>query len=375
MMKKIVFATLACAALPAPAQQPGVSADRILLGQAAVFTGPAAQLGIQMRNGIKSYFDFVNEKGGVHGRKLELVSEDDKYEPAVATTASQALIEKHKVFALMGYVGTPTGVAHLKVTTAAKVPLVGMFTGAEVLREPMSRYVFHVRASYYDETDKIVEQVVSTGGKKIAVFYQADAYGEAGRMGTEIALKKRGLQIHSNGTVERNTVAVEKAVETIQASQPDAVVMIGAYTACAEFIRQMKKAGSGAQFYNVSFVGSAALAKALDKEGVGVAISQVVPFPWATGVPVVKEYQALAKKAGFADYNFSAMEGFLVAKVMVEGLRRAGKNLTREGFVDTMEKMQDVDVGGFFVTYSPKSHTGSKFVDLTIIGREGKFLR
>jgi ABC-type branched-subunit amino acid transport system substrate-binding protein len=375
MMKKIVFATLACAALPAPAQQPGVSADRILLGQAAVFTGPAAQLGIQMRNGIKSYFDFVNEKGGVHGRKLELVSEDDKYEPAVATTASQALIEKHKVFALMGYVGTPTGVAHLKVTTAAKVPLVGMFTGAEVLREPMSRYVFHVRASYYDETDKIVEQVVSTGGKKIAVFYQADAYGEAGRMGTEIALKKRGLQIHSNGTVERNTVAVEKAVETIQASEPDAVVMIGAYTACAEFIRQMKKAGSGAQFYNVSFVGSAALAKALDKEGVGVAISQVVPFPWATGVPVVKEYQALAKKAGFADYNFSAMEGFLVAKVMVEGLRRAGKNLTREGFVDTMEKMQDVDVGGFFVTYSPKSHTGSKFVDLTIIGREGKFLR
>ncbi|HEV7477918.1 MAG TPA: ABC transporter substrate-binding protein [Burkholderiales bacterium] len=374
-MKKIVFATLACAALPAPAQQPGVSADRILLGQAAVFTGPAAQLGIQMRNGIKSYFDFVNEKGGVHGRKLELVSEDDKYEPAVATTASQALIEKHKVFALMGYVGTPTGVAHLKVTTAAKVPLVGMFTGAEVLREPMSRYVFHVRASYYDETDKIVEQVVSTGGKKIAVFYQADAYGEAGRMGTEIALKKRGLQIHSNGTVERNTVAVEKAVETIQASEPDAVVMVGAYTACAEFIRQMKKAGSGAQFYNVSFVGSAALAKALDKEGVGVAISQVVPFPWATGVPVVKEYQALAKKAGFADYNFSAMEGFLVAKVMVEGLRRTGKNLTREGFVDTMEKMQDVDIGGFFVTYSPKSHTGSKFVDLTIIGREGKFLR
>jgi ABC-type branched-subunit amino acid transport system substrate-binding protein len=374
-MKKLVLAILACAALPAAAQQPGVTADRILLGQAAVFTGPAAQLGIQMRNGIKSYFDFVNEKGGVHGRKLELVSEDDGYDPTKAPAASQALIEKHKVFALLGYVGTPTGVAHLKVTTVAKVPLVGMFTGAEVLREPMNRYVFHVRASYYDETDKIVEQVVSTGGRKISVFYQDDAYGEAGRKGTEIALAKRNMKIHSTGTVERNTLKVEKAVETINASAPDAVVMVGAYAACAEYIRQMKKAGSASQFYNVSFVGSKALSDALGKEGVGVAISQVVPFPWATGVPVVKEYQALAKKAGFADYNFSAMEGFLVAKVMVEGLRRTGKNLTRENFVDAMEKMQDVDVGGFFVTYSPKSHTGSKFVDLTIIGREGKFLR
>jgi len=375
MTRKTIFAVLALAAVPAAAQQPGVTADRILLGQAAVFTGPAAQLGIQMRNGVKAYIDFVNEKGGVHGRKIELVTEDDKYESSVAPTASQALIEKHKVFALLGYVGTPTGVAHLKVTTAAKVPLVGMFTGAEVLREPMNRYVFHVRASYYDETDKIVEQVVSTGGKRISVFYQADAYGEAGRMGTEIALKKRGMQIHSNGTVERNTIAVEKAVQAIHASQPDAVVMVSAYTSCAEFIRQMKKAGSGAQFYNVSFVGSKALADALGKEGVGVAISQVVPFPWGTGVPIVKEYQALAKKAGFADYNFSAIEGFLTAKVMVEGLRRTGKNLTREGFVDAMEKMQDVDVGGFFVSYSPQSHTGSKFVDLTIIGRDGKFLR
>src|SRR3954463_10781087 len=376
MIKKIVIAFGALIALPAAAQQqPGVTADKVLLGQAAVFTGPAAQLGTQMRNGIKTYFDFVNEKGGVHGRKLELVSEDDGYDPAKAPAASQALIEKHKVFALLGYVGTPTGVAHLKVTTAAKVPLVGMFTGAEVLREPLNRYVFHVRASYYDETDKIVEQVVSTGGKKIAVFYQDDAYGEAGRKGTEIALTKRTMKIHSTGTVERNTLKVEKAVESINASQPDAVVMVGAYAACAEFIRQMKKAGSGAQFYNVSFVGSKALSDALGNEGVGVAISQVVPFPWGTGVPVVKEYQALAKKANLADYNFSAMEGFLVAKVMVEGLRRAGKNLTREGFVDAMEKMQDVDVGGFFITYSPKSHTGSKFVDLTIIGRDGKFLR
>ena len=376
-MKNPAACLLAAAAFfsSAAAAEDGVTANRILLGQAAVFSGPAAQLGIQMRNGIKTYLDYVNERGGVHGRKIELVSEDDRYEPSVAPAASKKLIEEHKVFALLGYVGTPTGVAHLPVITQAKVPLVGMFTGAEALRAPLNRYVFHVRASYYDETEKIVEQVVSTGGKKIAVFYQNDAYGEAGRKGTEIALTKRSMKIHSKGTVERNTLKVENAVKAISSSEPDAVVMVGAYAACAEFIKQMKQAGSGATFYNVSFVGSKALADALGEAGSGVAISQVVPFPWERAVPVVKEYQALAAKSGFKDYNFSAMEGFLTAKVMVEGLRRAGKNPTREGLVDALERMQDVDLGGFYVSYSPKNHAGSKFVDLTIIGRNGKFLR
>ena len=353
----------------------GVFNDKVVLGQAAVFSGPAAQLGIQMRNGIKAYLDHVNAQGGIHGRKIELVTEDDRYETKVAPEASRKLIEEHRVFALLGYVGTPTGVAHLPVVNQAKVPLVGMFTGAEVLRVPFSRYIFHVRASYYDETEKIVEQIVSIGGKNIAVFYQDDAYGLAGLTGTEIAMKKRSMQISTKATVERNTIKVENAVKTIHAMKPDAVVMISAYTSIAEFVRQMKRAGSGATFYNVSFVGSKALADALGKEGVGVAISQVVPFPWGTGVPVVKEYQQLAKKAGFTDYNFSALEGFLSAKVLVEGVRRTGRNLTRERFIATMESMRDVDLGGFYVGYSPTNRAGSKFVDLTIIGRQGRFLR
>jgi ABC-type branched-subunit amino acid transport system substrate-binding protein len=353
----------------------GVAGDKILLGQAAVFSGPAAQLGIQMRNGLKAYLDHVNAQGGVHGRRIELLTEDDRYEASVAPGATKKLIEQHKVFALIGYVGTPTGVVHLPVLTQAKVPLVGMFTGAEALRVPFNRFVFHVRASYYDETEKIVEQIVSVGGRNVAVFYQDDAYGKAGLTGTEIAMKKRNLKISALGTVERNTVKVEEAVRKIHAVKPDAVVMISAYTSIAEFVRQMRKAGSGATFYNVSFVGSKALADALGKDGVGVAISQVVPFPWGRAVPVVKEYQELSAKAGFTDYNFSAMEGFLSAKVAVEGLRRAGRNLTREGYIAALERMQDVDLGGFFVSYSPTNHAGSKFVDLTIIGRGGKFLR
>src|SRR5919106_177502 len=374
---RIVFGlTAALVSMVATAQEaPGVTTNRILLGQAAVFTGPAAQLGIQMRNGVKAYFDYVNERGGVHGRKLHLVTEDDRYEQSVAPSASKKLIEEHKVFALLGYVGTPTGVAHLPVVTQAKVPLVGMFTGAEVLRVPFNRYVFHVRASYYDETEKIVEQVLSTGGRKISVFYQDDAYGEAGRKGTGVPPERRKMKIHSQGTVKRNTVEVEEAAKVIHASQPDAIVMVSAYTSIAAFVRAMQKQGSGATFYNVSFVGSKALADALGKEGIGVAISQVVPFPWGTAVPVVKEYQQLAKKAGFTDYNFSALEGYLCAKVMVEGLRRAGRNPTREGLVDALEKMNDVDLGGFWIGYSPKNRAGSKFVDLTIISRDGKFLR
>jgi ABC-type branched-subunit amino acid transport system substrate-binding protein len=376
MLRTAAVLIFIAALLPRPAgAEPGVTYDRILLGQAAVFSGPAAQLGIQMRNGIRAYFDYINAKGGVHGRKLELITEDDRYEQSVAPSASKKLIEEHRVFALLGYVGTPTGVAHLPVVTQAKVPLVGMFTGAEVLRVPFNRYVFHVRASYYDETEKIVEQVLSTGGQKIAVFYQDDAYGEAGRKGTELALERRKMKIHSTGTVERNTVRVEQAAKTIHTSQPDAVVMVSAYTSIAAFVREMQKLGSGATFYNVSFVGSKALADALGKDGVGVAISQVVPFPWGTAVPVVKEYQQLAKKAGYTDYNFSALEGFLCAKVMVEGLRRAGKSPTRDGLVEALEKMNDADLGGFYISYSPTNRAGSKFVDLTIISRDSKFLR
>ena len=374
-MTKTLILTAAAALLPGLASAQGVSSDKIVLGQAAVFSGPAAQLGIQMRNGIQSYFALVNEKGGVNGRKLELVTEDDKYEAKEAPGASKKLIEEHKVFALLGYVGTPTGTEHIKVTAPAKVPLVGMFTGAEALRVPMSRYIFHVRASYYDETEKIVEQVLSTGGKKIAVFYQNDGYGQAGLKGVEIAMTKRNMKISATGAFERNTVDVGGAVKGINAATPDAVVMIGAYKACAEFIKQMKKAGAASTFYNVSFVGAKALADELGKEGSGVAISQVVPFPWAPSIPVIKEYQQLSAKAGLKDYNFSAVEGFVAAKIFVEGLKRAGKDLNREKFIDALERMGDVDIGGFFAGFSPTNHSASKFVELTIIGSGGKILR
>ena len=363
---------LGLATSAACAQAVGVTSNSILLGESAAFTGPAQQLGIQMRDGMLLWFNHVNAQGGVHGRTLRLVTRDDGYESERAAENTRKLIESDRVFALVGYVGTPTSKASLPVFTKAKVPFVGPFTGAELLRTPVNPYVFNVRASYYNETDAIVEQLLTTGSKRFAVFYQNDSYGLAGLTGVQIAVRKRGGEIVATGTVERNTVDVAKAIKAILPKRPDAVIMISAYKSIAAFIKTAKTDGYDGQFYNVSFVGSTALANELGTEGVGVAISQVVPFPWSLSVPVVEEFNKLAKKAK-VDVNFSSLEGFLVAKVSVEGLRRAGRNLTRERFMNALESMHDVDFGGFAVSYSPTNHNGSMYVDLTIIGRDGGF--
>jgi ABC-type branched-subunit amino acid transport system substrate-binding protein len=373
---RLAVAAILAAPLAAAAQSvtPGVTPTAIVLGQSAAFTGPAAQLGIQMSNGVKLYFDHVNAQGGIHGRRIELRTRDDKYEAKLAAENTRKLIEEDRVFALIAYVGTPTSAAAMPIFTEAKVPFFGPFTGAQLLHEPLNRYIFNVRASYYDETERIVEQLVSTGNRNIAVFYQNDNYGLAGLAGTERAMAKRSMKISTKATVERNTVEVGQAVKTIGQAKPDAVVMISAYTSIAAFVREMKKAGYGGQFHNVSFVGSKALADALGDEGYGVAISQVVPFPWSPATPIVKEYQALMKAAGSKDYNFSSLEGFIVAKAFGEGLKRAGRDLTRERLIAALESGR-VDLGDFVVGFSPTNHSGSQFVDLTIIGRGGKFLK
>jgi ABC-type branched-subunit amino acid transport system substrate-binding protein len=364
-----VFAFLAGAVL---AQ--GVTDSQVVLGQSAAFSGPSAQLGKDMREGAMLYFDYVNAHGGVHGRRIELKSLDDGYEPNRAVANTKKLIDDEKVFALFGYVGTPTSMAAMPVFTQAKVPFVGAFTGAEALRHPVNPYIFNVRASYFDETEAIVRHLTAMSIDNIAIFYQNDAYGQAGLAGVERALKKRNMSLSARGTVERNTVAVAKAVESIKKANPQSVIMIGSYKACAEFIREMKKQGQSPTFWNVSFVGSKALADELGPEGRGVEISQVVPFPWDISVPVVREYRKLldAKKG---EPGFGTLEGFISAKVMVEGLKRAGRKLDRENFLRAMESLSDYDTGGFKITYGPQDHSGSDFVDLTIISRKETFVR
>ena len=367
----IALATLAASFL---AHAQGVTDTQIVLGQSAAMSGPAQELGKDMKVGATLYFDQVNAAGGVNGRKIVLKTLDDGYEPARAAENTKKLINDEKVFALFGYVGTPTSQASLPIFTEARVPFVGAFTGAELLRDPLNRYVFNVRASYFDETEAIVQHLTAMSLSRIAVFYQNDAYGQAGLAGVERALKKRNLQVAARGTVERNTVDVKKAVEAIAKAQPQAVIMIGAYKGCAAFVREMRAAGSDPTFWNVSFVGSKALAKELGEHGRGVQISQVVPFPWDNSVPVVKEYRKAIEQAK-AEPGFGTLEGYIAAKVTVEGLRRAGRKLDREAFIKAMESLDAYDAGGFKISYGPENHNGSKFVDLTIISRGEKFVR
>ena len=374
-MLTVIATVFAMFAAPASAlAQNGITPNSILIGQSAAFTGPAAQLGIQLRDGAKLWFDYVNASGGINGRRIEFRSRDDKYDPKLAAENTRKLIEEDDVFLLFAYVGTPTSQAALPIFTAARVPFVAPFTGAELLRTPFNRFVFNVRAGYFDETEKIVDQMTRSGLKRFAVFYQNDAYGQAGLEGVKRALARRNLEIAALGIVERNTTNVAEAVKTINAAQPEATVMISAYTSVAEFVRQMKAAGSGSQFCNVSFVGSTALAEALGKDGNGVIIAQVVPFPWSPLTPIVKEYLDLVKRAGNVDVNFSSLEGFIAAKALVEGLRRTGKEPTRAKFITAMESMTNYDIGGFAVRFSPDNHNGSQYVDLSMIGRNGKFI-
>jgi branched-chain amino acid transport system substrate-binding protein len=354
---------------------PGVTANTIVIGQSAPFSGPAQALGTEMRAGALAYFQLVNAAGGINGRRIELRSLDDGYEPDRAAANTKKLIDDG-VFLLFGYVGTPTSNAAKPIFTAEKVPFVGPFTGAESLRSPLNRYVFNIRASYYDETDKIVAQLTGQTLDRIAVFYQDDAYGQAGLAGVQRAMEKRNLKITATGTVERNTADVAAAVKAIAKADPQAVVMISAYKSCAAFIKAMRAAGSNPQFVNVSFVGSKALAEETGAEGRGVVISQVVPFPWNYAAPIVKEYQqSFEASAKRDDFSWTSLEGFIAAKTLVEGLRRAGTDLTREHFIKAMETLRDYDLGGYAVTFTPTSHNGSKFVELTVIGKNGRFLR
>ncbi len=350
------------------------SGNRIILGQSAAFTGPAAQLGIQFNRGAMVWLDQVNAQGGIGGKTIEIAKLDDGYEPDRCATNTRKLIDD-EVFALFGYIGTPTSLAALPLAIKAQMPFVAPFTGAMALRDPFSKYVFHLRASYNDETALIVKQMTTLDLKKIAVFYQNDAYGKAGLDGVTLALSAMDLKPVAQSTVERNSVDVAAAVKTLVAARPDAIVQISAYKSCAAFIRAARKAGYGGTFYNVSFVGTQALADELGKEGTGIVVTQVVPSPYNASKQIAREFVEAVKKAGGdAQVNFSSMEGYLAAKVITEGLRRAAtaKTLTREGLIAGLESINNQSFGGFAVNFSSTSHVASKFVDMSMLSGDGR---
>lgn len=357
------------------AAEHGVTDSTIVLGQSAPFSGAAAHLGAQFSRGAQVYFDQVNAQGGVFGRRIMLIRKDDALIPERTQVNTKLLIAQDDVFALFGFVGAATSRAAMPIFTEAKVPFFAPYSGSDALRTPFNRYVFNVRASQPREIEKLVEQLVTIYANSIAVFYQYDSEGWAGMESVERTLKRFHLEPAAVGAVERNSADVGTAVAAIAPKAPGAVIMICTYTSAAAFIREMRRAGYQGQLVTVSSVGSEGLQTEAGRDGYGVMVSQVVPFPWGPSAAIVLEYQKSMERAGTKAFDFTSLEGYIAAKTFVEGLRRAGKNLTREKFIEALESIGKYDLGDFVVGFSATDHGKANYVDLTIIGLNGKFRR
>ena len=356
----------------------GVFPDSIVFGQSAAISGNARELGRNMNLGVRAAFEEANREGGIYGRMLRLMHLDDRYEGEAAIANTRQLIA-HGVFGLIGAVGTPTSMVAEPIASGAGVPYIGAFTGAELLRGEEQRFVVNLRASYYQETEEMVERLTTDLGiRRIAILYQDDSYGLAGRTGVRRALQRRGMALVGEGTYVRNTAAVKRALLDLNENDPEAVIIIGAYRAAAHFIKWARKIGMRAVFVNISFVGSNALLNELGRSGDGVVVTQVVPFPSDTSVPAVARYQAALRAIDpTADAGFVSLEGYLAGRLVVEVLRAsadpAGAPPSRESFLRTLQDSGEIDLGGFSVDYGAGDNQGSNSVFLTVI-RQGRFV-
>lgn len=345
----------------------GVSPAEIRIGSSLALSGHAGDLGRNYLHGALSYLKKINAAGGIQGRRINLISYDDAYDPAKCMVNTQKLLTEESVFALFNYVGTPTTSKIVPIVEQYDIPLVGMFTGARVLREPYRAMIFNVRASYAEEIDLALRQMAhDLTLRKIAIFYQNDNFGYDGIESTEISAEKYGMTIVAKGAYQRGSMAVEEALESIVDSGAEAVVMIGTYSPCAKFIQLSQQRGFYPLFYSVSFVGSENLANELDRLGYTqdprqrIVVSQVVPPPDNIHLSAPREYRELLQKY-FPQENptFGGLEGYINARVLVEGLRRAGKHPTRKSFAAGLESMKNYELGiGQPLVYSESNHHG-----------------
>ncbi|MCD8570504.1 MAG: ABC transporter substrate-binding protein [Alphaproteobacteria bacterium] len=348
-----------------------------MFGQTAAMEGPASALGQGMNAGIMAAFQEANKKGGIRGRQLDLVVYDDRYEPDNAIKNTNKLIEKDKVFALIGGVGTPTANAIEPITTVHKVPFIAPFTGAGFLREPFKRYVVNLRASYNQETEEWIERLTTDlGVKKIAILYQDDTYGRAGLNGVKAAMEKRGMSLVGEGIYKRNTTAIKAALLSIRKSNPEAVVMVGAYKPCAEFIKVAQSINFNPLFVNISFVGSEALATELGNHGAGVIVSQVVPDPYDTDKhsQLVAEYQkALKAYKPDAEFGFVSLEGYIAGRFVIEVLLNMPDDITRELFINKIYETKNFMLADLALHFDEKDNQGMDQVFMTVLEASGRF--
>ncbi len=354
--------------------EPGVTDDEIRFGQSAALTGPSAALGQGMRLGIQAAFKEANDAGGVHGRKLDLTTLNDAYETDFAFSRTRQLIEVEKVFGLIGAVGTPTSRAASPLAHATGVPFVAPFTGANFLRDPDLDNVLNLRASYYQETEKMVDYLDDEGITRVAVLYQNDSYGRDGLEGVRQALATReDMNLAASWYYQRNTSAVKSAVARLSDANPEAVIMISAHGPAARTIELMRdRLGTDTIFMAVSFVGSNALASELGDAGTGVYVTQVVPLPDDRSNSVVRDYRsALFAYAPSAEPGFVSLEGYLAGRLAVAGLEACGENVSRACFLNAVHNAETL-IDGFDLNYDEDDNQGSDAVFLTVIGADGK---
>lgn len=367
-----LLAALCALGLTLPATQ-ALAQGAIVIGQSTPLSGSNKELGQDIREGALAYFKKVNEAGGINGRKIELVTLDDANDTKRSEANTKQLLEQNNPIALFGYASATLSRPALPYVEAAKIAFFAPFTGADPMRK-FNRYVYNHRAGYADELEKIVEHYTTFGIRKFAVLYYDDAVGKENFGAVERALKSRNLSPVAAVPVTRTQTDFTKESAEVLKGAPDVVVVTTLYKTSADFIKLLKKQGLGAQFVSTSFAGSTALANALGAEGLGVAMAQVVPSYVRRSVPVVREYQAamealLNKK----DFSYQSFESYIAAKILVEGVRRAGPQPTRENLLRALDTMQSYDVGGYVVTFGPANHNGSSFVSLSILGRDLAF--
>lgn len=355
------------------------AADTLTIAQVAPLSGVLATTGQQMVLGGKVYFDAVNARGGVHGAQIRTLVADDGYKVAETVRLTREMVARPEVVALFGFAGSSNIGKLLEedVLAQAGIALVAPYTGGELLRNPFNPWIFHLRAGYADEAEHMVAQLGTMGITRIALLYQDDAFGKSGLDGVEAALKRRGQKLVVSAGYPRNTGDVADAVRRIVAAQPQSVIMIAVNKPAAAFARQYRAAGGGAQLFNISVVDPAELVKLGGIENVrGLGISQVVPYPYRPSLPVVREFQAALKKyAPGAEVNYTNFEEYLGAKVLVEGLRRAGPKPSRAQVIAALESLRSFDLGGVTVSYGPKERVGSRYVEVTVIDGDGKLLK
>ena len=363
------------AAVPGWAGDQGVTADKIVLGQSTALTGPLGDLGQEVLKGSKAYFAQVNAHGGINGRKIELVTHDDGYEVAKTVANVQAFIAADNVFCLFNVFGTPNNEAIVPLAEKAGIPVVASYSGAPSIRGKELKEVVNVRASYADEAERLVEHLTTVGTHNIAIAYQNNSFGKEVLAAAVASLKARGMQPLITVSVESSAADAPAAADKIVAANPEAVLLALAGKPTIEIIRDVKKGRRGQPMYALSVLATPSNLKALGPDGQGVAISQVVPFPTNTTMALIREYQEAMKQSGETEFDHLSLEGYINAKVMAEGLRRAGRNPTRASFMAAIAAMHGLSLGGIDLSFDHGAQSGSHFVELTMVNGQGKLIR